>query len=77
MSFSNEKLDPSESIVSSMPEILFKKVRSTTNKKARRKRQCFKCQGQIEYGNEYINHEYKYDNKIVTVSFHLDCFNSK
>lgn len=48
-------------------------VRSTTVKKAARTRQCFECLTNITKKHPYVNHQFRYDKKIITLSYHLDC----
>lgn len=74
MSFSNIKLKPHYSVKLRMPLILFENVRSTYELKSRRKRQCFLCDTKIMKGENYINHQFRYDYTIKTISFHLPCF---
>ena len=53
---------------------LFKDVREVKLKKSRRKRQCFACLGFIAKDEKYINHQFRYDFNISTVSFHAECY---
>ena len=54
--------------------VLLESVRETTTKKSTRKRQCFHCLEQIEKGEDYINHQYRYDKTILSAFFHQECF---
>lgn len=74
MSFSNTKLQPDNYLKGVLPSILFKNVRSTYESKSNRKRQCFFCQNKIMKDENYINHQFRYDYTIKTISFHLHCF---
>ena len=74
MSFSNKKLKIPISLIIDYPTIIFKNIRSTSKHKAARKRQCFNCQKSIQKKEEYINHQYKYDNTIYTINFCMSCF---
>ena len=53
--------------------VVFSNVRESKLKKSMRKRQCFKCEGKIEKGENYINHQFRYDYRIITVSFCNNC----
>ena len=53
--------------------VVFSNVRESKLKKSMRKRQCFKCGGKIEKGENYINHQFRYDYRIITVSFCNNC----
>ena len=53
--------------------VVFSNVRESKLKKSMRKRQCFKCEGKIEKGETYINHQFRYDYRIITVSFCNNC----
>lgn len=53
--------------------VVFSNVRESKLKKSMRKRQCFKCEGKIEKGETYMNHQFRYDYRIITVSFCNNC----
>jgi len=76
MAFSIDKLQPSNVLYESLAPIIFNDVRSTSEHKSNRKRQCYNCMEQIEKKELYINHQFRYDKRIVTISFHKDCFNN-
>ena len=58
-------------------EWLFSHIRESKLKKSMRKRQCFKCEGKIEKGETYMNHQFRYDYRIITVSFCKNCTQAK
>ncbi|MFW6310904.1 MAG: hypothetical protein ACOC1K_01585 [Nanoarchaeota archaeon] len=70
----NDKIEPGVHTKNIMDSILFKSVRLSTLFKSRRKRQCYKCHAFIEKGENYIQHQYRYDKKIVSLFFHKECF---
>jgi hypothetical protein len=74
MAFSNIIEEPSYRLRDLVPPLIFKDIRSSSKQKSRRKRQCFRCEQKIEINEEYINHQFKYDGRIVTFSFHVNCF---
>lgn len=75
MTFTNEKLIPKNVIKTTLETPVFSSVRSTTLKKSNRKRQCFWCgMNNIMKGEKYVNHEFRYDSRILTISFHEECF---
>ena len=74
MSYSNDKLQPSNVLLTSTSPIVFKDVRCTSEHKSMRARQCYKCGGNISKNHQYINHQFRYDGRIITISFHMDCF---
>lgn len=74
MAFSNIIEKPSYNLKDSVPKLVFKDIRSSSIQKSRRKRQCFRCEKHIYISEEYVNHQFKYDGRIVTFSFHVDCF---
>jgi len=74
MAYSKEKLKPSDDLVELLAPIVFEKVRSSSEHTTTRVRQCFKCMQSIKKGGKYINHQFKYDKRILTVSLHIDCF---
>lgn len=73
MAFSNEKLKPCDALVSSIPA-MFTSIRSSCKRKSNRLRQCYRCMGMIQPTEKYINHQFRYDRRIVTASFHSSCF---
>ena len=75
MAYSKDKLQPSNDLYTLLAPVVFKDVRSTSEHKSERVRQCFKCCGRIEAKEQYINHQFKYDKRIITLSFHVSCFN--
>lgn len=75
MAHSNEKLQPSNVLYTLLAPVVFDNVRSTTERTSNRKRQCYGTGKTIEKGDKYINHQFRYDGRIVTVSFTLDFFN--
>lgn len=77
MTFSNNKIQPSQDLYTLLAPVVFDNVRSTTTHTSTRKRQCYKCMKTINKGDKYINHQFRYDKKIVTISFHEKCFNEK
>ena len=77
MAYSKEKLQPTNDFIDSLSPIVFKNVRSTSEHKSNRIRQCYKCCIKINKNDNYINHQFRYDGRIVTLSFCVDCFNNK
>jgi len=75
MAFSNEKIRPNSDLYKLLAPIVFDSVRSTSEHIALRNRQCYKCMQTIKKGEKYINHQFRYDKKVKTISFHKDCFN--
>lgn len=73
MSYTSQELIPNDEVAHNYHTV-FKNVRSASIKKSRRKRECFACGYKIEKGYEYVNHEFRYDYRIITVSFHTDCY---
>jgi len=74
MTFSNRKINPSSKVYTLLIPILFNSVRSTTKNKSNRRRQCFICMRDIEKGEHYIMHQFRYDSRIIPLSFHANCF---
>ena len=56
-----------------LPYITVESIRQTYIAKSRRRRQCFECCKIIKKDDYYINHQFRYDSKIVTISMHPDC----
>ena len=77
MAFSKIKLQPGSDLLTLLAPAAFRNVRSSSEHTSIRKRQCYKCMNQIEKGEVYINHQFRYDKKIVTFSFHKECFNGQ
>ena len=75
MTFSNKKLQPCNDLYTLCVPVVFANVRSTEQRTSNRKRQCYGTGRQIAKGDKYINHQFRYDGRIVTVSFTLDFFN--
>lgn len=75
MAFTNEILKPSNVLYTLLAPIVFDSVRSTTERTSNRKRQCYGTAKTIEKGEKYINHQFRYDGRIVTVSFCKGYFN--
>jgi len=74
MTHSNEKLQPSNVLYTLLAPVVFDNVRSTTERTSNRKRQCYGTGIVIEKGEKYINHQFRYDSRILTISFCLDYF---
>lgn len=74
MAHSNEKLKPNNVLYTLLSPVVFDNVRSTTEQTSNRKRQCYGTGKTIEKGDKYINHQFRYDSRILTVSFCLDYF---
>ena len=75
MAFTNEILKPSNDLYILLAPIVFDNVRSSVERTSNRKRQCYGTGKKIVKGDKYINHQFRYDGRIVTVSFTLDFFN--
>lgn len=69
MAFSNEKLEPFLGLKQLMPKVFFMSVRSTTIRKSRKPRQCFVSLQKIKKGQQYISHSFRYEGRIMTISF--------
>ena len=74
MAHSNEKLPPNSNLYTLLSPVVFSNVRSTSEKVSRRKRQCYGTGKTIAKGEKYINHQFRYDNRILTVSFCVEYF---
>lgn len=74
MAHSNEKLQPSNVLYTLLAPVVFDNVRSTTERTSNRKRQCYGTRKWIEKGEKYINHQFRYDSRILTVSFSVGYF---
>jgi len=75
MAFTNEILKPSNDLYTLLAHVVFENVRSTVERTSNRKRQCYGTGKKIAKGDKYINHQFRYDGRIVTFSFTLDFFN--
>jgi len=74
MTQSNKKLQPSNDLYTLLAPVVFDSVRSTTERTSNRKRQCYGTGRTIAKGDKYINHQFRYDNRILTISFNVDYF---
>lgn len=74
MAHSNEKLQPSNVLYTLLAPVVFANVRSTTERTSNRKRQCYGTSKWIEKGEKYINHQFRYDGRILTISFSIGYF---
>ena len=74
MAFSNKKLEFSDDVLSFLNPIVFKNVRSTEKRKSKRLRECYATGDSIREGEEYINHQFRYDGRIITISLSLNFF---
>lgn len=77
MAYSNDKLIPGGGLFLYVAPIIFDNIRSTSEHTSKRKRQCYRCMGNIKRGERYISHQFRYDRKIITISFHKNCFNNE
>jgi len=75
MAFTNDKLKPSNDLYTLLAPVIFDNVRSTNERTSNRKRQCFGTSENIEKGEKYINHQFRYDGRIITISFCISYFN--
>lgn len=75
MAFTNEILKPSNDLYTLLAPVVFDNVRSSTERTSNRKRQCYGTGKKIAKGDKYINHQFRYDGRIVTVSFCKAYFN--
>lgn len=73
--FKNMKIDEKLQPSTLLSPVVFDNVRSTEQRTSNRKRQCYATGKPIAKGDKYINHQFRYDGRIVTVSFTLDFFN--
>jgi hypothetical protein len=69
MAFSNKKLQPSHNLHVLLSPVVFDSVRSTEERTSNRKRKCYGSGNIIKKGDKYINHQFRYDGSIITVSF--------
>ncbi len=74
MAHSNEKLQPSNVLYTLLATVVFNNVRSTTERISNRKRQCYGTGRWIEKGEKYINHQFRHDSRIITLSFSVGFF---
>ena len=74
MAHSNEKLQPSGVLYIFLAPVVFDSVRSTTERTSDRKRKCYGTGRTIAKGDKYINLQFRYDSRILTISFCLDYF---
>ena len=77
MAHSNEKLQPSNVLYNLLAPVVFDNVRSTTERTSNRKRQCYGTSKTIAKGEKYISHQFRYDSRILTISFNVDYFYNK
>lgn len=75
MGFKSSVIGVKKEVKDNLPSIIFNNVRCSSIQKTRRNRQCFYCgERTIKKGDNYVNHQMRYDNKIVTISFHEGCY---
>tara|TARA_R110000851_G_scaffold172952_6_gene319245 strand:- start:1183 stop:1428 length:246 start_codon:yes stop_codon:yes gene_type:complete len=74
MAFSNTIIKPSNNVKMLLAPIVFGNVRSTVQRTSNRKRQCYGTGNVIVKGDSYINHQFRYDTRIVTISFSVEFF---
>lgn len=74
MGFSNDKIIPQNNVFKDVALVVFNNVRSSSMHISNRSRECYRCMEKINKGENYINHQFKYDERIITISFHKDCF---
>ena len=75
MGFSNKiEIVPGIETTIAVSLMVFKDVRSTTIRKSRRYRECYYCGHPIRKDEKYVNHQFRYDGRIITISFHKECF---
>lgn len=75
MGYNNQILEPKSKLKNVLGIPVFESVRSTSIKKSSRNRECFWCgMKNIQKGERYVNHQFRYDGRIITISFHEDCF---
>ena len=75
MAYTNNKIEPCIGCRNLMAPIVFDNVRSTDERTSNRKRQCYGSMWKIDKGEKYINHQFRYDGRIITISFCLSYFN--
>lgn len=75
MAFSNKKIQPASGVYKLLPPIMTSSIRSTEERTSNRARQCYGTGNTIPKGARYINHQFRYDKRIITVSFSLEFFN--
>jgi hypothetical protein len=73
MGFKNTIIEAAPWIEKGIP-FIFRNIRSVAEQRSLRKRECFYCSGKIERLSHYINHQFRYDGRIVTLSFHKKCY---
>ena len=77
MSFTNDKLQPHPSVIASLSPVVFGNVRATCIRKSSRKRMCYGTGCIINKGDDYVNHQFRYDGRILTVCFSINYFYNK
>jgi len=75
MAFTNELLKPSNDLYTLLAPVIFENVRSTVKRTSNRKRQCYGTGKKIAKKDKYINHQFRYDGRIITISFCMSYFN--
>jgi len=74
MAFAKDKIKPHSNITHYLAPVVFDNVRSSSEHTTSRNRQCYMCMDTIKKGDKYINHQFRYDKSIKTISFHKECF---
>lgn len=75
MAFTNKILKPSNDLYTLLAPVIFENVRSTVERTSNRKRQCYGTGKKIAKNDKYINHQFRYDGRIITISFCISYFN--
>jgi hypothetical protein len=75
MAFTNDTLKPSNDLYILLAPVIFQNVRSTVERTSNRKRQCYGTGKKIAKNDKYINHQFRYDGRIITISFCISYFN--
>ena len=58
-------------------DIVLKSVRSSKKQKSRNVKECFECGEKIFKGQEYINHQFRYSGRVITVYFCAWCLDER
>lgn len=77
MAFSNEKTEPIGDFKKHLPFMVWRSVRSTHVRTSRKRRECFLSGKGINKGAAYVSHSFRYEGKIITVSFDYETFFGK
>jgi len=71
------KIKPKDELYDELDFFILDDVVESVERKSRRKRICYRCTNEIQIGEKYISHTFRYDKNAICISFCSNCFSDE